>query len=249
MSSLPHSARNTRIAEDSAAVKPLNNLLNNVLQNECKSSSAASNPFPDEAEEILAIIKIKQLRQMRFNMQNDSEPIQILPGLFLGSIGAAKNLQLIKANKIGQILCIGKNIPLFHINNQSCQELVYKQINVLDGEKIDIQQYFEEAIEFIELAHQPKDNSQASAVLIHCFAGRSRSVTILLAYLLHCHYRNNDSYLLQLLKQFDNQVEINKDTEMLEVLLRFVQQARKEAQPNAGFMKQLKQYEATLKQA
>lgn len=50
-----------------------------------------------------------------------------------------------------------------------------------DHESFDISKYFEEAIEFID------NKRRKTNVLIHCMAGVSRSVTLVLAYLIKNH--------------------------------------------------------------
>jgi len=210
-----------------------------------------SSPFLDSAEEVLAILAMKKVRAIHYNMENDNIPAQILPRLYLGSIGAAKNLQFIKKYKITHIVCVGKNIPLFHVNNHSCCDIQYKQINVLDGETSDIQQYFNDTIEFIDsVLFDP--HSSDNSVLIHCFAGRSRSTTIVLAYLLHCYYNNFNQSIFISVKEFIQTTTMlrcdnNNNNEILMILLKFIQVTRKEAQPNDGFIKQLKHFENQLK--
>ena len=48
-----------------------------------------------------------------------------------------------------------------------------------DEEEVDIQQHFQAAFDFIE-----KAESSGGAVLVHCHEGKSRSITLVLAYLM-----------------------------------------------------------------
>lgn len=59
-------------------------------------------------------------------------------------------------------------------------------------------------------------------MLVHCYAGVSRSVTIVVAYIMKKYNWNVDE------------------------ALNFVKEKRVVAKPNDGFMKQLKQFEETL---
>ncbi|CAA6662390.1 unnamed protein product [Spirodela intermedia] len=62
-------------------------------------------------------------------------------------------------------------------------DFVYKKIEVLDSPYMDLAQHFDACIEFIDEARR-----EGGAVLVHCFAGRSRSVTIVAAYLMKKHH-------------------------------------------------------------
>jgi protein-tyrosine phosphatase len=89
----------------------------------------------------------------------------------------------------------------------------YLVINALDNENNDLSDNFKSSNEFIENA---LDNN--GKVLIHCMAGRSRSATILIAYLIDILGMDVDNILLA------------------------VQNKRKIVQPNSAFMKQLRKY-------
>ena len=86
-----------------------------------------------------------------------------------------------------------------------------------DFPNIDISKYFSEAFEFIEKA---KNNQ--SIVFVHCQMGKSRSVSIVIAYLM---------------KYFKHSFASAFD---------FVRSRRKIAFPNIGFIKKLKEYEQFL---
>lgn len=112
-----------------------------------------------------------------------------------------------------------------------------KQIEVNDEENENIMDYFKEANRFINSALFPAENSENTseehntdknknahkgAILIHCSEGISRSVSFIIMYLM---YR----YKLS-----------------LQHSLYAVQRKREGAQPNIGFMNQLKIYEEAL---
>lgn len=59
------------------------------------------------------------------------------------------------------------------------EQFKYKVINVYDMPFVNLSKHFQECIDFIKDA---LDNG--GAVLVHCFAGVSRSATIILAYLM-----------------------------------------------------------------
>ncbi|KAK9137194.1 hypothetical protein Sjap_007788 [Stephania japonica] len=82
----------------------------------------------------------------------------------------------------------------------------------------DLAQYFDECFEFIEEAKRT-----GGAVLVHCFAGISRSVTIVLSYLMKKHHLS------------------------LSQALEHVKSKRPRASPNLGFLLQLQKLEKSLK--
>lgn len=98
-------------------------------------------------------------------------------------------------------------------SNPKLPDFETKVLDIEDEEDEDIMQHFEEANKFIENA--------SGRVFIYCTAGRSRSATILTAYLM----KNRSLSVEQALDVI---------REVRDVL------------PNPGFMKQLKAYEETL---
>ncbi|KAJ0980964.1 hypothetical protein J5N97_009219 [Dioscorea zingiberensis] len=96
-------------------------------------------------------------------------------------------------------------------------EFICKTIDVLDSPDTNLAQYFDECFEFIEKARR-----SGGGVLVHCFAGISRSATIVLAYLMKKHRMS------------------------LSQALKFVRSKRPRISPNQGFRKQLEMFEKSL---
>jgi len=96
-------------------------------------------------------------------------------------------------------------------------DFTYHCVDIRDISGVDILIYFDEACNFI---HEAITNGHT--VLVHCMQGRSRSASCVIAYLM----------------------KYNKLT--LDVALEYVQQRRPIAQPNDGFMNQLRQWERKL---
>merc|ERR1712154_202491 len=146
-------------------------------------------------------------------VKEDGIPSLIINGLYLGSIGAAKNLEWLKSNGITHILCVAGGIGSIYP-----KQFEYKIVDIDDAPNEDITVHFEACYDFIESALQ-KDNGR---VLVHCFAGMSRSVTVVSAYLM-------------------------QKKRMLAVpALKFVKLHRNAANPNAGFIVQLIKYQKVI---
>ena len=65
--------------------------------------------------------------------KNDAQPQQIVPNLYLGSIGAAMNKAILQELGITHIFTIAENIEPHHPD-----DFVYKVIEILDAENSDI---------------------------------------------------------------------------------------------------------------
>ncbi|CAI9118589.1 OLC1v1020179C1 [Oldenlandia corymbosa var. corymbosa] len=143
----------------------------------------------------------------------DNIPCKIEEGLYLGSLGAASNKSALKSLNITHILTVANSLPPVHAN-----DFVYKIVDIPDREDVKISQYFDDCFEFIDDAKK-----KGGGVLVHCFVGRSRSVTIVVAYLMKKHGMS------------------------LSQALDHVRSKRPVASPNKGFMSQLMDFEKTLK--
>ncbi|RAL42066.1 hypothetical protein DM860_011849 [Cuscuta australis] len=144
-------------------------------------------------------------------LKRDGIPCKIEEGLYLGSVGAAMNRSTLKSLNITHVLMVANSLSPPYPS-----DFVYKVISVSDRADADISQNFEECFQFIDEA------KRSGGVLVHCFMGRSRSVTIVLAYLM----KKNGISLAQALEHVRSQ--------------------RRGVEPNAGFFSQLKNLEKTL---
>ncbi|GMH20011.1 hypothetical protein Nepgr_021852 [Nepenthes gracilis] len=145
-------------------------------------------------------------------VKNDTTPCQIEEGLFLGSLAAANNKSVLKSLNITHILTVASSISPAHPDDFTC-----KSIEAKDSEDTNLAQYFDECFNFIDEAKK-----MGGGVLVHCFVGRSRSVTIVVAYLMKKHGMT------------------------LSDALELVRSKRPQASPNAGFIKQLEDFEKSL---
>ncbi|XP_073135034.1 dual specificity protein phosphatase 1 isoform X1 [Henckelia pumila] len=163
-------------------------------------------------ERLKALAQIMQALKM---VKEDNVPCEIEEGVYLGSLGAANDKITLKSLNITHVLTVASSLSPAHPN-----DFVYKTIPVLDKEDVLISQYFDECFAFIEEAR-----TTGGGVLVHCFAGRSRSVTVVVAYLM-----------------FKNRMPLLEALEHVKIL-------RPVASPNLGFMSQLHGFERSLQGA
>ncbi|XP_020889395.1 dual specificity protein phosphatase 1B isoform X3 [Arabidopsis lyrata subsp. lyrata] len=140
---------------------------------------------------------------------------EIQQGLFIGSVAEATNKDLLKSSNITHILTVAVALAPPYPD-----DFVYKVIEVVDRDETDLTVYFDECFSFIDQAIQ-----SGGGVLVHCFMGMSRSVTIVVAFLMKKHGLG-----------FSKAMEL-------------VRSRRHQAFPNSGFISQLQQFEKSLQVA
>ena len=116
------------------------------------------------------------------------------------------------SKNITHILCCGIGLKLFFPD-----KFKYHKIDLVDKETESIRKYFDETNKFISDAMVNNGN-----VLVHCYAGISRSTSIIIAFLMK-HQKMNFNKAMELIKE-----------------------KRGKIQPNSGFILQLKAYEKEL---
>lgn len=103
----------------------------------------------------------------------------ISPYLYIGSALAARSVHTLQHLGITHILCLCPS-DLEDANVGDFPDLfTYKHLGVKDVEDENIAAHFEDACSFID--HVEKDGKR---ILVHCFEGKSRSATVVLAYLM-----------------------------------------------------------------
>lgn len=159
---------------------------------------------------------------MEVSVESDEEdspsiipPFQILPHLFLGCRKVATCLPGLRQSNVTRILNVTSSIPNHF---QDMEGFTYEQISVEDKLDVDMMQHFPTAFQFIENARLCGEK-----VLVHCHAGMSRSVTIILAYLMK--YYNHT----------------------LESAHEYVKARKPDVSPNFSFMGQLLDFECSLR--
>ncbi|KAL1138813.1 hypothetical protein AAG570_008875 [Ranatra chinensis] len=111
----------------------------------------------------------------------------IEPGLWLGNLTAATDVELLEQLKLNYILTVD-SCPLPR-NVSSLPGMNTMFLQVTDMPKEDLLSYFQETYEFI------KKGQESGEVLVHCYFGVSRSSTIVIAYLMKkYHISFNDAF-------------------------------------------------------
>lgn len=144
--------------------------------------------------------------------KDDNLCCEVQEGLFLGSIGAAYNKDELISRKITHVLSVANMIEAMYPS-----DFKYKRVEVRDSADVNLEEHFEECFAFINEARQ-----SGGAVLVHCFAGRSRSVTVVVA------------YLMKTLRMSFTEAFV------------LVRAKRPQAAPNPGFIFQLRKFERKL---
>lgn len=141
-------------------------------------------------------------------------PSQILPNLYLGPVGASENIALLKRLGITHIL---RAVDASVQDRQPFDDSMFKYlwIDCLDTDVQDMAQFFESSNAFLE-------SDPNGVYLVHCRQGKSRSATLVCAYLIY-----------------------SKKLPYLEAL-EYVKARRAMARPNPSFHEQLHRYAAKL---
>jgi protein-tyrosine phosphatase/Leucine-rich repeat (LRR) protein len=144
---------------------------------------------------------------------NKIYPDKVMDFVYLGSLRTAQCNEVYKDLDIKYVLTAGRNLDVFLPEGMIQLEL---PLDDVPGENISL--FFKDAFHFIDSAIK-----EQKGVLLHCFAGLSRSVTVMVAYLMKTRYPLS-----------------------MEDALTLVKQARPNSHPNEGFIRSLKAFEGQL---
>ncbi|EOA19911.1 hypothetical protein CARUB_v10000161mg [Capsella rubella] len=109
---------------------------------------------------------------------NTEKPSMIQGNLFIGGGLAARSVYTLQHIGITHILCLCAN-EIGQSDTQYPDLFKYKNFSITDDEDAKIESIFQEALDFINHGEET-----GGKILVHCFEGRSRSATVVLAYLM-----------------------------------------------------------------
>ncbi|GMI00715.1 hypothetical protein TrST_g8824 [Triparma strigata] len=134
------------------------------------AGAQASKEHDDKAKKINFVKMLLAIKMVK----TDGDCGELLPNVFIGSIGSAYNPAALSSNGITHILCLCDGV-----RDKFSNDLTYLVVPCEDVPNFDIALKFIQCSDFI-------DNciSEGGKVLVHCFAGKSRCCAILMGYMM-----------------------------------------------------------------
>jgi len=128
-----------------------------------------------------------------FNFANNDDFNLVYPNIYIGNYSTSTNLELLKNVGITHIISV---IPT--CNPPFPDKFKYLHIQAYDDQTQDLSQHFVNCNAFIGNVLE-----EGGKVLIHCMVGRSRSVTVFLAFLIHIIRGNFNQSIVNLISDND----------------------------------------------
>jgi protein-tyrosine phosphatase len=146
------------------------------------------------------------------NLDDTEDISKISDSIFISNISTTTNRNILKSYGITHILSVVSTMtPLYP------DDFSYKHVVAYDNEEFNLTPEFTNCARYIQSVI-----SSGGKILVHCVKGASRSVSIVMAYLIYVNYNN--------LSVID--------------LLRNIQAVRPIAHPNYGFINQLAKFDS-----
>lgn len=137
-----------------------------------------------------------------FNLSNNVDFNLVYPNIYIGNYSTSTNLELLQELGITHIITV---LPTF--NPPFPDKFAYLHIQAYDDDTQNLEPFFQQTNKFISdvLIQQGK-------LLIHCMVGRSRSVSIFMAFLIHViqGYFNQSLVDITSINDVSNEIEYNK---------------------------------------
>lgn len=102
-----------------------------------------------------------------------SSPSVVTPFICIGDREEAANKTKLISLGVTHVLNAAAQLPNYHE-----EHFLYHHVTILDADDADIKPFFEDAFEFIDDARRAN-----TRCFVHCVAGVSRSVTLVVAYM------------------------------------------------------------------
>lgn len=103
--------------------------------------------------------------------------VEICKNLYLGDCSKAASATWIQEHKITAILNCGSTVTISDVKGFEKGGGRYKCLSLLDFDDADLAMYFDDSFGFLKSCIE-----QGRNILVYCYAGRSRSVSIVLAW-------------------------------------------------------------------
>jgi len=167
-------------------------------------------------EQLRELIQGPQDVEWKYEMRRECQ--EILPGLILGPLQAAKSLDILQGLGVTHVVCIRDAKEAFSVKPRFPEIFKYMVVDLADSEEQNLIRYFPAAKIFIDTAIQG-----GGRVLVHCNGGISSSPAFAIMFVMQ-HFRIS-----------------------WEDALHYVQNRRYCISPNSGFITQIKEYEPIYK--
>ncbi|TYZ60195.1 hypothetical protein PybrP1_003517 [[Pythium] brassicae (nom. inval.)] len=110
--------------------------------------------------------------RLQASIVQDNVPVEVAPGLFIGSIHAAFNVDALREKRISHVLNLAAAAATFP------DDFTYLSVGIRDKDAANLLSCLPVAMLFVQAG------IDAGGVLVHCAGGRSRSPAVAIAYLM-----------------------------------------------------------------
>lgn len=121
---------------------------------------------------------LKAFATRRFAI-SDSELSEVIPSLFISSIGGAENADALQSCGITHVLSLGSADMLSRLEIVNKLALTHLALELNDKADVDLSEVLPQSFNFISTCVK-----NGGKVLVHCFQGKSRSVGVVAAYIM-----------------------------------------------------------------
>jgi len=166
--------------------------------------------------------------ELMLTVQEANKHSTITSQLFISNWGGSKDKKQLVENKIKTVICINEE----HVKT-SFDMKMYEEMGITHH-YIKAADHRTSQLDLENLTDLMEKSLKDGPVLVHCTMGISRSVMVVLAYLLKVTYASPET-------PFDRRKKL------LQTMIEFVKKRRPCINPNIGFLKQLRDYETKLR--
>ena len=185
---------------------------NEENSNFSKPNIKAKNKKKIQTEKCPKCLKEIEKNKLKEHLQS-SHITEIIDKIYIGSYDNAKDKEELEKNNIKYVLNCASEC-----NNIFEDKIKYLKLEIKDQNDFPIQDYFEKGANFINESLMNNDGK----ILVHCMQGKSRSTTILMAYLIKYKKQDTNS------------------------AYKTIKAKRRLAMPNLGFMYKLREFEKKI---